>query len=445
MTVFRAASAFPPERETLPSVSRLLTDNWAPLLAFAVCAVGVSLGWELFAGRLEARTTRAMGAASDVAHIWGGPLLQPQPQVRWRRADADTPELSAGELSRTDVQIALDAQYRRRGIIEFPGYLADFDGSYRFKNPAGDTASHVGFTVGLPVQKDALMLSDLKLLVDGVEDAGHTEYTPERIAWTGRIPRDAEVTFQLHYRARGLERFGYTFNRLGVPGDGVRPVTAFKLAMTVRGARGAIDFPVGAMAPTAQGPVEGGELLVWDVERLLTSFDVGVVLPDSRGVATALGKLIDNAPFFFLLYGAGLLYALSGVRKKARALHVLGLSGAYFLYFPLATYLTAYLPWPVASSVALLGISLLAVLHAWRFITVRAALLVTLCQLFFLAVPAAAYLVPAHTGLILVLAAFLALGAGLQILGNAALRVREDDEEVPLASPVIAQPIGSVP
>src|SRR2546430_421934 len=96
-------------------------------------------------------------------------------EPRCARRGRDFARVEAGELSASDVKVALDVEYRRRGITEYPGYEAEFRGSYRFTNPSAE-AAFVAFSVGLPVDRSALMLRDLVLLVDGKEDAAHTEY-----------------------------------------------------------------------------------------------------------------------------------------------------------------------------------------------------------------------------------------------------------------------------
>jgi hypothetical protein len=419
-----------------------LADNVLPLMGVLGCTIALSLGWSLFSNRLDSRTSRAAMMSDEVAHKWGGALVQPHPEVRWRREDAATAELTAGEVSQSNIAVTLDAEYRRQGITEYPCYQSVFDATYTFKNPSS-AATFVAFTVGMPSRRDALMLSDIKLEIEGKEDPEHTEYTPEHVVWTGRLEGNKPARFHLSYHARGMERFGYSFNvenqQSSSQKDPIKPVTDFQMRMTVNGVHGELDWPTNWMSPTATVPGTNGAgtQLVWSVDRLLTSFDLGVVLPDNRGLANALGRLIDNALAFYLMFAAGLLYALSHVKRRARTLHLLGLSGAYFLYFPLATYLTVYLPWPVACSISLFGITVLGTLHAFRFVDAVSALKVGLCHVFFLAVPAMAYLVPAHTGLTLVVAGFVALGLGLQVVGVLAKRVREDDEVPgPLSIPV---------
>jgi hypothetical protein len=402
--------------------SRFVSDNAPAIGVICVSVIALAIGWSLFTSRLTDRGDHARAASSEVARIWGGPLMQPQPEVRWRRADAATVDLEWGDLSKSDISVDLDVEYRRRGITEYPGYDARVQGEYRFDNPSAESA-FVAFTVGLPVERSALMLRDLSLYVDGKEDAAHTEYVADRIAWRGQVAGHKKTTFTLAYRARGLERFGYRFVSGQKPEESARPVTAFKMQLKVKHLRGEVDFPVGSMAPTTVSD----DVYLWDVERLLTSFDIGLILPDRSDLSAAIGRLIHNAPWFYLMFAAALTLALSSVKKRARALHVAGLSAAYFLYFPLAAYLSAYLPWPFACGISLGGISAVTLLHVSRFVGARAAGRVGLVVLFFLATPAVAYLMPAHTGLVLVLVGFGALATGLRYLGAGAARLAEED------------------
>jgi len=406
--------------------SRLWIDNAPSVGVIAISVVALSMGWQMFTGRLIERTDRARAAAGEVARIWGGPLLQPQPEVRWRRADAATVELEQGELEKTSVDVSLDVDYRRRGITEYPGYDAQVAGTYQFKNPSPE-AAFVAFTIGLPAERSALMLRDLTLLVDGKEDPSRTEYAADRVAWRGRVDGGRTARFALAYRARGLSRFGYRFVSEAGEGAAARPVSGFRMQVRVRNLRGAVDYPVGSMAPTSISDADGARLFVWDVDRILTSFNIGLELPDRSDLSAAIGRLIHNAPFFYLMFAAALTLSLSSVRRRARALHVGGLSAAYFLYFPLAAYLSAYLAWPLACGLALGGISAVVLLHVARFIGARAAGRAGLCLLFFLATPAVAYLLPEHTGLILVLIGFVALATGLRYLGDTAREILDED------------------
>lgn len=394
-----------------------------PGLVALSCALLLLVGLRIFGHRMASRSDEASRRSADVAQIWGGPLLQPHPQAQWRRADAATPELSPAELTQSHVQVELDVEYRRRGIAEYPGYRATVSGSYRLQNPV-DEPIHAAFVIGLPSDRSSLMLTDLELTIDGKEDRAHTEYAPDKITWTGRVAGGGAATVAVRYRARGLERFGYALSpKVSSAAGEARPISDFQLELLVRGAKGELDFPMGAMTPTlAETTTDGGRRMVWSVDRMLSAFDVGVVLPDKANLSAALAKLVHNAPWFYLLYAFSVLWVLAGLGGLARSLHLVGLSATYFLYFPLATYLVAYLPWPLAAAIGVVAISALCVGHGLSFLGRRRAAGLAACQVFFLAVPAAAYLVPAHTGLILVLAAFVAVALALRQVGGLAER-----------------------
>src|SRR5262245_14727967 len=120
--------------------SWLWREHALSLVVIAASVVALSMGWSLFSVRLVERGERSKLATDDVARIWGGPLLQPQPEVRWRRADAATVDLEPGELASTTVDVDLDVEYRRRGVVEFPGYDAKLAAQYAFQNPSPEAA-----------------------------------------------------------------------------------------------------------------------------------------------------------------------------------------------------------------------------------------------------------------------------------------------------------------
>ena len=74
----------------------------------------------------------------------------------------------------------------------------------------------------------------------------------------------------------------------------------------------------------------------------------------------------------------------------------------------------------------------LMIVHAARFLGGRSAAWIAVCLVLFLAVPAAAYLIPAHTGLVLVLAGFVGVALALRQLGG--LAERSTVLEVPVSA-----------
>lgn len=426
-------------------------------LSVGALAVALTIGWAAFGWRLHDRERQASAEADSVSRIWGGPVAQHHPLLSFRTANAPGADFAEGVLHRTAVRADLEASYRRRGLVEYPGYEVAFDGQWTFENPQ-EGPIDVAFRFPLPAGSGDLMLRDLLLRVDGQLEPARTEEGTGELVWRGPMEKGQKRLFQVEYRGRGLSRFVYELGRRG--SDASRVVTAgivpsFRMELTVKGARESVDLPVGSMSPTAMEEANGSQRLVWDLSRMLTSLDAGVAIPDPRRASQSLGHLLSHAPFFFVLFGLAVLHAMRNVRARVRALHLLGFAAAYFLYFPLAAYLMGYMQWSLAVGLATLSIAAMGISHAQRFMGTEVMKGVAGAELFFLAVPAAAYLLPSHTGLILVVAGLGALGLGLRVLGETAERWdRDDDHAERLAAsaprqaipqPSMAQPVVPVP
>ncbi|EDN71037.1 hypothetical protein BGP_3965 [Beggiatoa sp. PS] len=91
-------------------------------------------GWLLLADRLETRTHQAMyKQLNSVKQIWGGNLAQPMPSVRYKRFGSDVSTLSKGEIHATDIAVILKVDYRKKGLVYYTGYHAEFTGKYTIK------------------------------------------------------------------------------------------------------------------------------------------------------------------------------------------------------------------------------------------------------------------------------------------------------------------------
>ena len=93
------------------------------------------IGWFLLTMRLETRTDFVMyGQLKSVKRIWGGNLEQPMPSVRYKGFGSDVSTLSKGEISASDINVNLEVDYRKKGLVYYTGYKADFNGRYTIRN-----------------------------------------------------------------------------------------------------------------------------------------------------------------------------------------------------------------------------------------------------------------------------------------------------------------------
>lgn len=439
-----------------PSPFRLLWQHArGSIVATVLASLVLTLGWELFAARLESRLNRDAVRSDEVRRIWGGPVLQGGPRVQWRRQDAATAELATAPIDRTDIQVGLKVEYRARGLTEYPTYEADFAGVYVVTNPSS-ASSFVAFRIPLPGDGGDMVSTNLALLVDGKEAPAETQYQRDTktVLWTGEMEGQQTKTFEFKYRVRGLESFAYDVDDAGADFSGgsdgsdrsdgengasrasASPQSNFKLAMTVEGLDGELDYPIGSMSPTSIVSDGGRSILTWDLPRVLTSLDAGVLLPDHLGPMRAFVHLLGMAPWFFVLFSLSLGYAFARLSSVGRLLHGLGFAAVYFVHFPLVVYLAAYLPWTVAVVVTLAASVGLLTVHARRFAGGASAVRVLTSAALFLVVPVVAYLVPQHAGLILVATGFICSAILLRLVAMLAQWVDRTHSEAPIMAEV---------
>ncbi|MBI3117053.1 MAG: hypothetical protein HYZ00_00090, partial [Candidatus Hydrogenedentes bacterium] len=109
-----------------------------------------SAGWFVLGMTTEKRSTDSSSRLGEaVQNLWGAPLVQQAPsfgveipganRVRW---------LMPAE---NKLSVALQTDYRRKGLIWYPTYTADFDGSYMLTNTE-DVAQKVRLHFDFPAK-----------------------------------------------------------------------------------------------------------------------------------------------------------------------------------------------------------------------------------------------------------------------------------------------------
>lgn len=369
------------------------------------------VGWVLLTLRIEQRTTFASyRQLQSVKRIWGGNLAQPAPSVRFKRFGSDVSELNRGKISASDLFLDLEVDYRKKGLVYYTGYNADFKGTYVVKNPENEKI-YLSFIFPYPAKQGQGMLQDLKMSINGKEDIEDTEYQPNLALWTGMLDASESLEISVRYRARGLNQFLYGFER----GE---QVNQFKMSINVIGATD-LDYPEFAM-PATEPPVitPEGKLLTWKTDRLMTQLNIGVILPDKINIRNQTVKMLMRAPFFFLLF---LISAIAILKLSEHPFHFLQIaiiSVAYFLFYPLFSYISEYMN-VIFSFLAAFSIIGLLIFNYSRILynmTIAAAL--SVAYTFYLGITSVAALLPTYTGLILIIEGVVLLAIVMQVLSG---------------------------
>jgi len=263
-------------------------------------------------------------------------------------------------------------------------YNASFQATYRFSNPL-PTPARVRLVFPLPEQGGTLRGFELQ-----VNDQPVTDTDPyERYAWEASLEPGATATATVRYQAQGSGAWRYNI------ASGRRPIREFKLQV-------AADRPVrflrGALYPTSRS----GGTLSWELRNVITAQQVELFFPGGASRGETLTKAFSFLPVALLAFLAWVLAFAWSRKSRLEPVSLLLASLGFALGLSLAGVLSGYL---------VLGLALLiGAVAATAFGTVvlgpRYLLSLGVSALLPLA-----FLSPGNSGLLLWLAAGLALAS----------------------------------
>ena len=369
------------------------------------------IGWLVLADRLEKRTHKAMyKQLNSVKQIWGGNLAQPMPSMRYKLFGSDVSTLSKGKIDSSDISVIVKVDYRKKGLVYYTGYNAEFVGKYIIQNPEKENI-YLSFIFPYPTQQGEGVLQNVKLLVNGKEDIEDTEYQPNLALWTGLLGPSKTLEMRVQYDGRGLNQFEYGFE----PG---KQINHFTLKVDVQGAKN-LDYAESTMPPT-ESPQETtqGKILIWKLDKALTQLNIGVILPDKLNVEKQLFIMMYRAPAFFLLFLISLAIIFRLVGESLNFIPIAITSVAYFLFYPLFAYLVIYLGVIFAFIISFGSIGLLIFNYIRILYGAKMALSIVTAYVFYLGITSLAVLLPTYTGLILTIEGVVLMGVIMQVLSQ---------------------------
>ena len=355
------------------------------LLAIALIFASCSVAWMLLGGTVVHRTEAAdADLTGSLGGLWGGPQVQHQPELV--RVDAQTRTVArqvpsgAPDGSFTTVQQAvtqdvrtpvplagsdltadLSLAHRKKGLMWYATYGADFEGAYRVRNDgeAGD------FEFVFPLPSGSSLFSDLALEVDGEPVEVDVEGGEIRHALS--LEAGERARFRVRYGSQGVSTWRYDFDAggpaVGVgayddgpsrpaarPLGGVRTARDVKLVVTTDFAD--IDFPAGTLSPTGKERTDAGWRLTWDPGTLVASAGFGIAMPQRLNPGPWVSRVTFFAPvsLFLFFFAVFVLSILRGVRLHP--MHYFFLGAACFAFHLLLAYLVDVVPVGTAMAVA---------------------------------------------------------------------------------------------
>lgn len=321
----------------------------ARLFAILMIFVTALAAW-VFLGAVSAQRS-SMSSDSfypEVHTLWGSYMVQAAPVFFVKVPGSERKRRFMPDANRIEAKIDLD--YRRKGLIWYSTYTVDFSAEYEVTN-TDPVAQNLHVYFSFPSQ----------------------EATYDRFGfWVDAAPRDVRVDtregiheiialdpgeakrVRVSYRTRGTGTWRYQ-----LAGEYGRVRNLF---MQVATNFKDIDFPQGSLSPMGKEVLDGGMLLTWKAEDLITTQDVGLVMPERLNPGPLSARMSFFAPvcllFFFVL-----ITALGIVRKvEVHPMHYLFVAAGFFAFHLLFAYLidliNIHLAFVLASGVSMGLVSL---------------------------------------------------------------------------------------
>jgi hypothetical protein len=400
------------------------------ILAMIFIFILASIAWIAFGGVMKGRSSAQRGSLyGDVAELWGEPLTQLAPTLNFHWVTVEqrreTQTSAKGEvtvrtydvevshdkqvfMASTDLDVRMDLDQRRKGLLWFSLYDVDMQGiwTYLHEEPVSGTV-----TLGFDFPSNQGVYDGFHVLVDGEPRTGAVSPGSGQVQVPVAVAPGQTVTFGIGYSSRGMDQWEYK------PTQTVGEVRDFRLTMVTDFAD--IDYPGFTMSPSARERQGAGWKLDWDFANLVTGHGIGMVVPQRIQPGVLASHMSFSAPIslgFFMIW----IFVI-GVLKKVEVhpINHLFLAAAFFAFHLLFGYLADHLGLGWTFGVAA-GVSVVLVVSYLRLVVgTRFALLEAgLAQLLYLVGFSLAHFWEGFTGLTVTVLGVLTLFLLMQLTGR---------------------------
>ncbi|MEM6646598.1 MAG: inner membrane CreD family protein [Bacteroidota bacterium] len=370
------------------------------------------VGWSILGGSVTYRSqVQDDGIRMEVGQLWGGAQVQQAPSVhRVVTIPSNDPikeprvEHRAVSLMGSDVQVAMDVEHRRKGLLWYGTYTVGFEGAYRFENTTEEPAT---YRFRFPLASGGSVYDNFALRID--DDAlDDVPITDGAAVQTLTLESGATATVAVAYGSQGLDDWRYDF------GPQVNQVRDFNLA--IRADFDDIDFPPGTLSPTQKKVTDAGWDLAWRYDRLFADADIGLEVPQRLNLGPWVSRVTFFAPvslflFFFVLFTLGITRGVS-----LHPMHYFFLSAAFFSYHLLLAYLVDHMSVYAALVISAVVSMGLVISYMRRVTTPRFALVETgITQFIYLVLFSCTFFLEGYTGLAVTVLSIITLFLAMQL------------------------------
>lgn len=275
---------------------------------------------------------------AQLQELWGSSQKQEAPTFfEIRDDDAESAQKTKSTFSSvlpdaSNINVSLNLEQRRKGLLWYPTYRVAFAGSYDLKNASvQDKKMFLHFS--LPDKSG--VYDNLKVFV-GKDEVSDLHPTDGVISANFQIPAHKSEKLRISYDSMGVGSWRYT------AGKGLVLSKNFKLDMETNFQT--IDFPEGTRSPITKEKTNKGWKLEWRYDNTITANDIGMTMPQLRNPGPLVSDVTFFAPvsLFFFFYVMWLSSTIKAI--KLHPMHYFFVGAGFFSFHLLLAYSVDHIP-----------------------------------------------------------------------------------------------------
>jgi hypothetical protein len=395
----------------------MFTRRIAAIVFIFVCA---SIGWGILGSVTSYRTYQQDDKLKQaVGELWGTAQKQEAARVEYYDTTQVTVYAPQGSsepskledrvvtrpytLDASDINIGLNLEHRKKGLLWYATYRVNFAGSYQIKNDLSEEKEFI-FTYAFP-SKDGIY-DNFRFVVDN-QQIKDPQLTGGTVTYKFHLRPQQVGNVSISYGSHGMDEWWYVF------GKDVSQIRNFTLTATTNFKD--VDFPENSISPTLNEQMGDGRKMRWQYSSLISGIQIGIKMPQKLNPGPFASRVSFFAPVSLFLFFF-LIFIISTVRKiYIHPMNYFFIAAAFFSFHLLLTYLADHIDIYPAFAISAVVSMALVISYMRLVVGQRFALIeIGLSQLIYLVFFSYTFFLIGYTGLTVTICCILTLFAVMQ-------------------------------
>lgn len=389
------------------------------IIALIFIFMCTTFAWFILGVLTEARTyTQKSELKQVVGELWGSTQNQNAPNIyfltkepRKTKSIQDNKVTEKIEydiitntikLDSSDINVNIKLDPRKKGLLWYPTYSVNFDGSYKVTNTGKE--KNIIFDYSFPGENG--VYDNFLISINGKE-VKDTDPINGQIKVTSKFKDNETKEIKVKYKTQGMDTWWYSF------GNNISQVKNFKLEMITNFDK--INFPNQSISPTNKTKTGKGWELTWEYKNLISGIQIGMEMPQKLNPGPFISKVTFFAPVSLFLF-MFLVFVISAVKKiKIHPMNYFFIAAAFFSFHLLMAYLADHIDINMAFLICS-AVSIFLVISYMRLVVgiKYACIEIGLSQLIYLILFSYAFFLEGFTGLAITICCILTLFVVMQ-------------------------------